>query len=228
VGGVSASAPSHYIWWLASRSAGMVAMGLVTASVLLGLAMAARLVPAGRRKDAVRAHEQLALLSLVSIGTHGLLLLGDPWLHPGLGGIAVPLVIAYRTVWTGLGILGGYLAAILGLSFYARRRIGARLWRRLHRLTAVVYLLGLAHALGAGTDAQIPLVKDALLASAAPVVALMGLRLARSHRRAGDRESRAKEKAWAMWRRSTTGRVSRKAIAWKPLLRRSASTTTPS
>ena len=41
----------------------------------------------------------------------------------------------YRPVYTGLGIVAGYLAAALGLSFYARRRIGAKLWRKLHRAT---------------------------------------------------------------------------------------------
>ena len=54
----------------------------------------------------------------------------------------------------GIGIVGGYLAALLGLSFYARRRIGARLWRKAHRATVLVYLLGLVHAFGSGTDAS--------------------------------------------------------------------------
>lgn len=205
---------SHYVWWLASRSAGMVAMALVTASVLLGLAMAAKLIAPRRRKDALRLHEHLALLSLAAIGAHGLLLLPDPWLHPGASGIAVPFAIGYRPIWTGLGILAGYLAAALGLSFYVRRHTGPRLWRRLHRATALVYVLGLLHALGAGTDAQIPLVKGLLLASAAPALALMALRL-------------RKERAWAMSRRSTREPASRKAIAWKPLPTRSASTTVP-
>jgi sulfoxide reductase heme-binding subunit YedZ len=51
-------------------------------------------------------------------------------------------------------VIGGYLAALLGLSYYVRRRIGAKLWRKAHRATIVVWLLGLVHALGAGTDAS--------------------------------------------------------------------------
>jgi predicted ferric reductase len=35
-----------------------------------------------------------------------------------------------------------------------RKRVGARLWRKAHRATVLVYLLGLVHALGAGTDAS--------------------------------------------------------------------------
>jgi hypothetical protein len=42
---------------------------------------------------------------------------------------------------------------LLGLSYYARARIGPRRWRMLHRFTALAWILGLVHALGEGTDA---------------------------------------------------------------------------
>jgi sulfoxide reductase heme-binding subunit YedZ len=63
--------------------------------------------------------------------------------------------MGFRPVFTGLGVVAGYLAALLGLSFYFRKRIGARLWRKAHRATVVVYLLGLVHAFGAGSDASV-------------------------------------------------------------------------
>jgi sulfoxide reductase heme-binding subunit YedZ len=129
-------------------------------------------------------HQHIALLSLGAIAAHGAMLAADPWLKAGAKGILVPFAIGYRPLWTGLGILGGYLAVILGLSFYARRRIGARLWRRMHRFTVVVYVLGLVHALGAGTDASIPVVRYAMLASVLPVLFLFALRLQRSRARA--------------------------------------------
>ena len=186
------TAPADYVWWLAGRSAGMVAMLLLTASVVLGLAMAARAVPRRWRRDAVGLHQHLAIISLGAIAGHGLLLAADPWLKAGVGGIAVPFAIGYRPLWTGLGVIGGYLAAILGLSFYVRRRIGARLWRRMHRFTAVAYVLALAHALGSGTDMAIPAVRYTVLASALPVLFLLALRLQRSRSAAGARGRRAR------------------------------------
>jgi methionine sulfoxide reductase heme-binding subunit len=188
---MSPAAPSNYVWWLAGRSAGIVALLLATSSVILGLAMAARLIPTRRRADAVRLHQHLALLSLAAIAAHGALIAADPWLKAGARGIFVPLAIGYRPVWTGLGIVGGYLAAILGLSFYVRRMIGARLWRRMHRFTVGVYLLGLVHALGSGTDASIPLVRYAMLASALPVLFLFTWRVQHSRAQA---EAKAPEK----------------------------------
>ena len=105
-------------------------------------------------------------------------LLGDPWLHPGLGGITIPFSMAYRPVATGLGMIGGYLAALLGLSYYVRRRIGVRLWRRLHRATVLVWVLGVIHTLGAGSDAATLWLRAYVLLPAVPIVYLFVLRTA--------------------------------------------------
>ena len=157
-------------WWLASRASGLVALVLVTISVGLGLAMAGKVMHRpGLSRKLLAIHEQTALAGLVAIAVHGITLLGDPWLHPGIGGLTVPFAMAFRPLWTGLGILGGYLAVLLGLSYYARRRIGARLWREAHRATIVVYLLGLLHALGAGSDASAVWFRAWVLATA-PVI----------------------------------------------------------
>lgn len=142
-------------WWLAGRASGLVALVLVTVSVAIGLTMAGKLMRRpGLAKKLMALHEQTALAGLVAIAVHGIALLGDPWLHPGLAGVAVPFALGFETAFTGLGVIAGYLAVLLGLSYYARRRIGTRLWRKAHRATVVVWLLGLVHALGAGTDAS--------------------------------------------------------------------------
>jgi sulfoxide reductase heme-binding subunit YedZ len=140
-------------WWLASRSAGIVAYLLLSAAVLMGLAMALRLAPRRARAAVRLGHERIALLALGAIAAHGVLLLGDPWLRPSVTGLVVPFTIGYRPLWTGLGILAADLAAALSLTYYARARIGARRWRRAHRLIPVAWALAAVHVIGAGTDA---------------------------------------------------------------------------
>ena len=165
--------PSEYVWWLASRASGVVALVLITASVGLGLTMAAKVVTArGVRPMLARIHEQTALAGLIAIAVHGITLLGDKWLHPGVAGVLVPGAIGYEPVYTAFGIVAGYLAVALGLSFYARRRIGARLWRKAHRATVVVYALALVHVLGAGTDAGSTWLRAFMLATGVPILAL--------------------------------------------------------
>jgi sulfoxide reductase heme-binding subunit YedZ len=140
-------------WWMASRSAGIVAYLLLSASVVVGLVMALRMAPARLTPTLRTAHERIALLALGAVAAHGLVLLGDGWLRPGLSGVLIPFVMDYRPVWTGLGILAGYLAAGLSLTYYARRRLGARRWRTAHRLIPVAWAMAAVHIIGAGTDA---------------------------------------------------------------------------
>ena len=142
--------PTAYPWWLASRSAGIVAWVALSASVALGLLMATRRL---RGPFARKLHERVALLSLGAVAAHGLLLLPDPWLKPGVAGVLVPFASPYRPLWTGLGVLAAYLAAGLSLTYYARKRLGIRRWRTAHRFIPVAWAMAAAHVLGSGTDA---------------------------------------------------------------------------
>jgi sulfoxide reductase heme-binding subunit YedZ len=165
--------PSEYIWWLASRASGIVALVLITASVLLGLTMAAKVVTArGVRPMLARIHEHAALAGLIAIAVHGITLIGDAWLNPGVDGVLIPFRMGYEPFFTGLGTVAGYLAVALGLSFYARKRIGAKLWRKAHRATVVVYVLAIVHTLGAGTDAGSSWLRAFMLATGVPILAL--------------------------------------------------------
>ena len=164
-------------WWLASRSAGVVAYLLLSASVVLGLAMALDLFPPRARALVRPIHERVALVALAALAAHGLLLLGDGFLRPGLGGILVPFATSYRPVWTGMGILGGYLAAGLSLTYYARRRLGARRWRAAHRLIPIAWAMAVVHAIGAGSDAGSLWLQVPLALTMAAVLTLLGHRL---------------------------------------------------
>jgi sulfoxide reductase heme-binding subunit YedZ len=166
-----------YLPWLASRSAGIVAFALVSASVVLGLTMSTKATSVATRARLRGVHEQLAVAGLIAIAAHGLLLLGDGWLHAGPINLVVPFTLGYRTLFTGLGVLAGWGAALFGLSYYARRRIGAGRWRRLHRASFVVWLLGATHALGAGSDASTTFLRVLVIGSAIPIGGLLALRL---------------------------------------------------
>lgn len=178
--------PAHVIWWLVSRAAGVIALLLVSLSVLIGLAMANKLVRRpGLKRSVARAHEHIALTALAALGAHGLALLGDTWLRPGWRGIALPFAMSYRPLFTGVGIIGGYLMLLLGPSFYLRRRIGARRWRKVHTTIAVAWLLSAVHTLGAGSDAHKLWLQAIVIAPGIPIVYLAVLRaLSPSSRRA--------------------------------------------
>ena len=171
--------PSHYVWWLTSRAAGVTAFALASAAVIAGLMMAGKIAAKPGRARVLKAvHEHAAVGTLVAVAVHGLALLGDRWLNPGLTGLLVPFTMDYRPLATGLGVLAGYGMALFGLTFYARRRIGARLWRKAHRFTIVFWALAAVHTITAGSDVTTPWMRGILGVTIAPVVVLFLARIA--------------------------------------------------
>src|SRR3954449_5603571 len=105
--------PGQHLFWIASRAFGVVALIFVAVSVGMGLAMSMRAAKGpGAMARLKTLNEATALTALIAIGAHGLLLLEDSSLRPGLEGIAIPFVIAPQPLWTGLVILGGWLAVL--------------------------------------------------------------------------------------------------------------------
>lgn len=165
-----------HIFWITSRAAGAAALLLASASVAVGLMIGARRAGGASKRDLRSVHEALSLTSLAMVAVHGLALLGDPYLNPGLAGITVPFVSFYRPLWTAVGIVAGYGLAALGLSYYLRDRIGAARWRRLHRFTAIFWLAAIAHTIGAGSDAFEPWFLAITAALVVPAFALLLVR----------------------------------------------------
>jgi sulfoxide reductase heme-binding subunit YedZ len=142
----------EHLFWITSRAAGGAALLLASAAVAVGLMMSSKRQGSNKR-DLRAIHEALSLTTLAMVVLHGVSLLGDSYLNPGVAGISIPFVGFYRPLWTGLGIIAGYGLAALGLTYYMRDRIGAARWRKVHRITALFWLLAIVHTIGAGSDA---------------------------------------------------------------------------
>jgi sulfoxide reductase heme-binding subunit YedZ len=171
-----------HIFWITSRAAGTVALVLSSLAVGAGLLIGSR---GGALKgfggDVKALHEALSLATLVAIFIHGVALLGDRYLHPSIFDLSIPFTGAYRPFWTGIGIVAGWSLAALGLSYYTRDSIGQARWRSLHRFTALFWLLGIAHSLGAGTDAGQLWFLAMLAVPSAPALVLLLRRLGRGY-----------------------------------------------
>ena len=158
--------PLDYGWWLASRSAGVVAIArrldLRDHRPADGQRPAAP-PGAASRAELVAIHESTALAGLVAIAVHGLTLLGDAFMHPTLSQIAVPFTLDYRPGFTGLGIIAGWLGdlprPVASTPAAHRREALAHAAPRDDRSSG---RSASVHTLGAGTDA------DAALAAGDP------------------------------------------------------------
>jgi methionine sulfoxide reductase heme-binding subunit len=166
---------TNHIFWITSRAAGVVALLASSGAVTVGLLMGGRLVR-GRTAQLRVTHEALALATIAALLVHAGALLGDSFLSPSLADVTIPFVSGYQRVWTTTGIVGGWILLVLGLSYYARTRIGVARWRILHRFTALGWLLGMVHGIFEGTDAGTAWFLIAVAAAALPAGALLAVR----------------------------------------------------
>jgi methionine sulfoxide reductase heme-binding subunit len=141
---------AEHAFWITSRAAGIVALLAASLAVTLGLMMSTSLRK--RLGDLRVIHESLSLATMVALAVHALALLGDGYLNPSLADVTIPFASSYERLWMGAGLVAGWLFVILGLSYYIRGRIGPQRWRKLHRFTALAWVLGVGHALMMGTD----------------------------------------------------------------------------
>ena len=92
--------------WLVARAAGLVAFGLLTLSVWLGLAMSTRLLGPKRQKLLLPLHRTLAWTGLSMVGLHLGALMLDPVLHFGFLSALVPGAAAWRLQRSEAALLG--------------------------------------------------------------------------------------------------------------------------
>ncbi len=173
-------------FWYTTRATGIVALVLLTATMVLGILTAGRVKsrswPAFAQAD---LHKRVSILAMVFLAIHVLTSILDTYVHVGWASAIVPFASPYRPLWTGLGTVGVDLMVAVAVSSALRQRISARTWRGIHWLAYGSWPVAMAHSLGMGTDAT-KLWFDALAGVCALAVAgSLAWRIA-DHRRARD------------------------------------------
>jgi hypothetical protein len=138
--------------WLVARAAGLVAFGFLTFSTWLGLGMSTRILGAKRQKALLGWHRTLVWTGLSMLGLHAGALLLDPTIHFGPPAVLVPFAAPWHPGAVAAGVVAGWLALMLAVSFRLRTLIGQKGWRRLHYASFAAFALSLGHALFVGTD----------------------------------------------------------------------------
>ena len=141
--------------WYTVRATGIVALILLTATMVLGILTAGRLRtrtwPAFAQSD---VHKWVSLLAMVFLGLHVVTAVLDTYVPVGWLAIVIPFASPYRPLWTGLGTVGVDLMLAVAISSALRQRISARTWRAIHWLAYASWPVAMAHSLGEGTDAS--------------------------------------------------------------------------
>ncbi|MHC3470981.1 ferric reductase-like transmembrane domain-containing protein [Streptomyces sp. 7R007] len=165
--------------WYASRAGGSVALILLTATVVLGIASGGRATPRriGRFEIGL-LHRNLSLLTLVFLAVHVLTAVLDPFVHLSWAVSVVPFGASYRPLWLGLGTAALDLLLAVLVTSVLRLRMGVRRWKAVHRLAHAAWPAALFHGVGTGTDIRLPLQLWLYAACLASAVAAVWWRLA--------------------------------------------------
>jgi predicted ferric reductase len=137
--------------WSVDRAAGMAALLLSAASIVVGL-LQGRGGRVLRAADRFPLHEALGIAVITAIAVHGLSFAVDGFFSAGIIGTLVPFASPYRPLAVAAGQIAAYGLIALSLSFYLRGRIGTRRWRTLHRYIPVPWGLAVLHGVFAGSD----------------------------------------------------------------------------
>ena len=151
--------------WYTTRATGLVALLLLTATVVLGLLTAGR--ASGRtwpRFVQQDLHRRVSILTLVFLAIHVLTSVLDTYVHIGWLAIVVPFTSPYERFFVGLGAVSVDLMAAVMISSFARSRLNPAAWRAIHWLSYLSWPVAVAHSIGTGTDTRLVWV-DAMVAA---------------------------------------------------------------
>jgi methionine sulfoxide reductase heme-binding subunit len=143
------------VLWYIDRGSGLVALGLLTGAVVLGVVSAMRVhSPRWPRFALAHLHRNLALLALVFGAVHVLTSVVDSYAPIRLLDSVIPFGSAYRPFWLGLGAISADLLLAVLITSALRRQLGYRAWRSVHWLSYACWGAGAVHSIGIGSDTR--------------------------------------------------------------------------
>ena|ERR1700761_4010152 len=145
-------------WLDLSSTLGLVATGVLTFNLLLGILLSTayrrsvlwKRLPGWVRKISIdRLHNWTAYVALALALTHPILLLPDTALHYRVIDILVPTGAPHQPFWTLLGSLALYavILVIITTQRSIKSRLGFRLWKNIHLISYITALLFVVHGI---------------------------------------------------------------------------------
>jgi len=141
--------------WFLTRASGMIALALLTLSMVLGIGATTRLSSSRWPRFVTQGlHRSISLYMLALVGVHLVTIWLDDYVQITIVESFVPFVGTYRWFWTGLGTLASDLAIAAVVSSLLRQRIGYGTWRAIHWTSYLCWPLAIVHTLGTGSDTR--------------------------------------------------------------------------
>jgi len=152
-----AAAGGRSLWYL-TRSTGLVALLLLTATVVLGVvASVGWTTERWPRFLSQGVHRNLSLFCVGFVALHVVTTVTDGYVPIGFADAFLPFLTPYRPLWVGLGALAFDLLLVVLVTSALRHRIGYDSWRFVHWLAYLCWPIAMFHSVGSGSDSALPL-----------------------------------------------------------------------
>jgi sulfoxide reductase heme-binding subunit YedZ len=140
--------------WYTTRATGIVALVLLTVTMVLGLVTTnrarARNWPGFVQQE---MHRRISIIAVVFLAIHVISSILDTFVSISWLTLVVPFTSSYGRFWIGVGTISLDLMLAVFVSSLLRARISPGSWRALHWLAYLSWPVALAHTFGIGTDA---------------------------------------------------------------------------
>jgi methionine sulfoxide reductase heme-binding subunit len=183
--------------WMLARASGLTAYVFLAIATIAGLLLSSRYMGKKASRTLTLLHEATSIAGVILIFVHAWAILNDSFFKFTLGSLLVPGLSPYAPLWVGVGVVAGYLSVLVVASFYLRKKIGARTWRRIHYSTPFAFAAMTAHGIASGTDSANVLAVGLYSGVTVVVGFLLGYRIVASF---ADRKVKAERKAAALAR----------------------------
>ncbi len=165
-------------FWYMTRSTGLLALVLLSATVVLGLVSTVGWTsPRWPRFVSQGLHRNLSLFCICLVAVHVITTIADGYVPITVADAFVPFISPYRPIWVGLGALAFDLLLAVAVTSGLRRHIGAGVWRSVHWLAYICWPVAMLHGLGSGSDTRLSVGLLVYLLCAAGVAAALAWRL---------------------------------------------------
>jgi sulfoxide reductase heme-binding subunit YedZ len=164
--------------WYLTRSTGLVALLLLTATVVLGVvASVGWTTERWPRFLSQGVHRNLSLFCVGFVALHVVTTVSDGYVPIGFADAFLPFLTPYRPLWVGLGALAFDLLLVVLVTSALRHRIGYDSWRFIHWLAYLCWPIAMFHSLGSGSDSSLPFTLGLDAACTAAVLAAVAWRV---------------------------------------------------
>jgi methionine sulfoxide reductase heme-binding subunit len=139
--------------WYLMRGSGMVALVLLTLTLIAGIAGVRRWSTDSWPRSVVAfLHRNVALLAVVFLAIHITTAVIDADVSIGWPAAVVPFASHWDSLWVGLGAVSVDIMLALVITSLVRTHLSYRLWRSIHWLAYASWPLAVLHGFESGTD----------------------------------------------------------------------------